>query len=75
MPEIQRRTFDVLGMILYFASASVTTYECIATKTDNTNQEMENQKEYLLATSVISYINVILYGLDVYYSVKKAITT
>lgn len=73
MPEIQARIFHILGMILYFASAAVTVYEGLMIETSRGVQEIVQQKRFLLATSAISYLNSVMYGVDVYYSIKKAI--
>lgn len=73
MPEIQARIFHILGMTLYFASAAVTVYEGLSIETHREHQELTRQKHFLLATSAISYLNSIMYGVDVYYSIKKAI--
>lgn len=73
MPEIQARIFHILGMILYFASAAVTVYEALIIEAGKDHPELLNQKRFLLATSAISYFNSIMYGVDVYYSIKKAV--
>lgn len=72
MPEVQARIFHILGMILYFASAAVTTHEALVLKAEN-DEILNRQKKFLLVTSVISYLNSIIYGVDVYYSIKKAV--
>lgn len=73
MPEMQARIFHILGTILYFASAAVTVYEGLAIETSSRQPEIVRQKRCLLATSAISYLNSIMYGVDVYHSIKKAL--
>lgn len=73
MPEVQARIFHILGMILYFASAAVTLYEGFVIEADNKTPDLLTQKRFLLATSAVNYFNSIMYGADVYYSIKKAV--
>ncbi|KAJ8945731.1 hypothetical protein NQ314_009094 [Rhamnusium bicolor] len=75
MPDVLIRIFNILGMILYFASATVTLYEGFAKEiNEELDKELAFQRKLLLATSVISYFNSALYAVDVYFSIKKAIT-
>lgn len=73
MPDIQARIFHILGTILYFSSAAVTVYEGLIIETRRERPELKTQKMFLLVTSALSYFNSIMYGVDVYYSIKRAV--
>ncbi|KAJ8980131.1 hypothetical protein NQ317_009190 [Molorchus minor] len=74
IPEVLIRIFSFLGLILYFAAATVILYECLNSIGEYLLDEMVFRRKLLFATSAISYFNFVVYVVDVYFSVKKAIS-
>ncbi|KAJ8922939.1 hypothetical protein NQ315_001484 [Exocentrus adspersus] len=75
MPDVLIRIFNILGMVLYFAAATVTLYESLARKTSHgAGDEVVVQRQMLFATSVMSYFNTVLYAVDVYFSIRRAVS-
>lgn len=75
MPDVLTRIFNILGMILYFSAATVMLYEALNKDIDEElDKELVFQRKLLYVTSVFSYFNSVLYTVDVYLSVKRAIT-
>ncbi|KAJ8956716.1 hypothetical protein NQ318_014071 [Aromia moschata] len=74
MRDVLIRIFNILGMILYFSAATVIFYECLARKLDEeVDAELTYQRKWLFTTSVTAYFNAVVYAVDVFFSVKKAI--
>ncbi|CAH1973803.1 unnamed protein product [Acanthoscelides obtectus] len=69
VPQLLTRIFGILGALLYLASAAVTTYEAL-TRVDKADLI---RIRCLVATAMLSYVNSAVYGLDVYFSVKKTL--
>ncbi|XP_018580354.1 uncharacterized protein LOC108918001 [Anoplophora glabripennis] len=75
MPDVLTRIFNILGMILYFSASTVILYEALTKKiNEELNEELVFQRKLLFVTSVFSYFNSVLYAVDVYFSIKRAIT-
>lgn len=75
MPDVLTRIFNILGMILYFSAATVILYEALTKEIKGKLDEaLMFQRKLLYVTSVFSYFNFVLYAVDVYLSIKRAIT-
>lgn len=72
MPEVVIRIFNVIGMILYFVSASVSGY--IWRKHLYDDPKGQNVVPYVMFCGQIftSLLNSVLYGVDVGLSIKTA---
>nr|CAH7742831.1 unnamed protein product [Callosobruchus chinensis] len=71
VPDLLTRIFGILGALLYLASAAVITYESLTRA--QTSSEGLTRIRCLAATGVLSYLNSTMYGMDVYFSVKKTL--
>lgn len=71
MPPVLIRIFNAIGMVLYFVATCVTgqAWYCY----EDSNEEMVFCGNMLLGQTVVSSFNAVLYGYDMYVSVRRAV--
>ncbi|KAJ3645958.1 hypothetical protein Zmor_023575 [Zophobas morio] len=71
MPDVVTRAFLSIGMILYFISATISITVWSSKK--SLTPDMDIPQALLLAQAILSYANSLLYGLDLFFNIKKAV--
>lgn len=70
MPDTLIRIFNSLAVILYFIAATITIHVWWL---KNHQKQYNLMEKFLLIQSILSYINSVVYGLDLFYSIRKTI--
>lgn len=73
MPPVLIRIFNAIGMILYFVATCVTGQAWWSKARQVTNDEEMFYANMLLAQVVVSTVNVLIYGYDMFSSVRRAV--
>lgn len=69
MPEVLIRIFLSIGLILFFITATVT----ITIWGSMRVSQHPKSKNLLLFQALLSYLSSLLYGLDLYFNIRKAV--
>ncbi|XP_023023280.1 uncharacterized protein [Leptinotarsa decemlineata] len=73
MKDVHIRIFNILGIGLFFSSATLLLYEGISRSSISVEKRVVRERTFILITCLLSYINSMMYALDVYFSIKKAV--